>query len=53
MTMSRGIPQVYHQSQAAGLLWTEPNKRPVFLKFRSSTGLIGVTAFVAAFTVCF
>lgn len=36
---------------AAGILWEELNKPPVFLKLRSSKGLIGVTAFVAAFIV--
>lgn len=36
---------------ATSLLWHELNKPPIFLKMRSSTGFIGVTAFVAAFTV--
>lgn len=33
------------------ILWHELNKPPLFLKLRSSTAFIGVTAFVAAFTV--
>ena len=36
---------------AAGLLWAKLTDRPVLLKLRSSTAVIGFTAFVAAFTV--
>lgn len=39
-------------SRAAKLLWLELNTPPVLLKFRSLKGLIGLIAFVAAFTVC-
>lgn len=50
--MSCSVPHVHHQSQpTADIQLSQRSKPPIFLRLRSSTGFIGITAFVAAFTV--